>query len=143
LVGCFTTEEAEKIILAVTANREALSEVNRPTLCHGDLWSGNLLVTEKEGVYHLAGIIDVDRAVYGDIDFDLGNPWMQLDDQLIQPQEGVNRQIRREIYAMMYSLFEAHVWHVQYCNQEISKNAKKTVLEKAEKLIQREEKTDQ
>ncbi len=132
IAGSFEPEEADRILDAVTAAAPALSEVTVPSLCHGDLWVGNILV-KPDG--HLAALIDLDRAVYGDVDFDLGNPWMGLTDRYQQPVDCPARTIRREVYAMMYFIFEAHVWHVQYAGEENARNGKRGVLERAEKIL--------
>ena len=130
--GSFTPEEAEYVLSAVTAAQPALAEVTAPSLCHGDLWGGNILV-RPDG--HLAAVIDLDRALYGDIDFDLGNPWLGLTDRYQQPADGPSRTIRREIYGMMYFIFEANAWHVQFMNEENARNGKKTMLEIAERIL--------
>ena len=132
LAGSFTPEEAEQILHVVTAAHPALAEVTVPSLCHGDLWGGNILVTPD---LHLAAVIDLDRALYGDIDFDLGNPWLGLTDRYQQPTDSNSRTIRREIYGMMYFIFEAHAWHVQFMNEENARNGKKAMLERAERIL--------
>jgi Ser/Thr protein kinase RdoA (MazF antagonist) len=43
-----------------------LGGVTRPSLVHYDLWDGNILVAPGEGGWKLAGIIDWERAFYGD-----------------------------------------------------------------------------
>lgn len=135
----FTRGEADRIVAAVKASREALSEVREPMLTHGDLWGGNILVSfDESGEPQLAAIIDVDRAVYGDVDYDLGWVDTLVDGKLVRPQDSENRNRRREIYGMFYTLFEAHVWHLQYQNDEIAGNAKKRLLETCDRLVNAE-----
>ena len=84
--GFFTKEECDEICSAIMRHKEVLVKCNSPVLCHGDMWSGNVLVAREkscvsktDGKYSLAAIIDVDRAYFGDCDFDLGNPWILSD----------------------------------------------------------------
>ena len=55
--------EAE-VRAAVARHRTALAEVRRPALVHTDLWAGNLFV--DPGTLRLTGVIDPERAVWGD-----------------------------------------------------------------------------
>lgn len=41
-------------------------EVTVPTLVDFDLWAGNILIEETGGRYHISGIIDFERAYFGD-----------------------------------------------------------------------------
>lgn len=43
-----------------------LGGVTRPSLVHYDLWDGNILVAPGEGGWSLTGLIDWERAFYGD-----------------------------------------------------------------------------
>ncbi len=130
--GSFTAAEAEHVLSAIRHSKEALSKVDRPTLCHGDLWDGNILVREGADGWHLAAIIDLDRALYGDVDFDL---W---EDRYIHPADGKVRRIRKAVYSMMCFIFEAHVWHLQYNNHKIADRARRIVLIKATELLRDE-----
>jgi fructosamine-3-kinase len=46
----------------------ALEEIKEPALVHWDLWAGNVFVTPQNGKYVLEGIIDWERALWGDPD---------------------------------------------------------------------------
>ncbi len=130
--GSFTAAEADHVLAAIRHCKGALSKVDRPTLCHGDLWDGNILVREEADGWHLAAIIDLDRALYGDVDFDL---W---EDRYIHPADGKARRIRKAVYNMMCFIFEAHVWHLQYNNHKIADRARRIVLMKATELLRDE-----
>ncbi|WP_307844392.1 phosphotransferase family protein [Actinotalea solisilvae] len=54
---------------ALARSREALAEVTVPSLVHTDLWAGNLFVDPATG--GLTGVIDTERAVWGDPLLDL------------------------------------------------------------------------
>lgn len=49
-------------------NRHAslLNEVKHPVLVHWDLWSGNIFIIEKHEKSQVEGIIDWERAYWGD-----------------------------------------------------------------------------
>ncbi len=55
---------ADEVRGALQRHRGALAEVTRPALVHTDLWSGNLFV--DPGPLTLTGVIDPERAVWGD-----------------------------------------------------------------------------
>lgn len=136
--GSFTAAEAEHLIACICHCKDALSEVNRPTLCHGDLWGGNILVQQTDDGWHLAAIIDMDRALYGDIDFDLGCPWFRHKDHFNEPKNSKNRRIRRALYDMLFFIYEAHVWYLQYDNKKHADNSRRIVLQKATALLKDE-----
>lgn len=48
-----------------------LDEVTTPTLVSYDLWEGNILLQKKQEVYHISGVLDFEKAFWGDplIDF--------------------------------------------------------------------------
>ncbi|MGM9646895.1 MAG: phosphotransferase family protein [Eubacteriales bacterium] len=136
--GSFTAAESEHILAAIRHSRDALSEIDRPTLCHGDLWGGNILVKEAEDGWHLAAIIDLDRAVWGDIDFDLRCIWFICEDNFIKPRNNRARAIRSAVYAMLYFIYEAHVWYLQYNNKTHADNTRRIVLQKATEILRDE-----
>ncbi|ROS26094.1 phosphotransferase family protein [Cellulomonas sp. PhB150] len=59
----------DEIRAAVARHADALAEVTTPRLVHTDLWPGNLFVDPASG--ELLGVIDPERAVWGDPLFDL------------------------------------------------------------------------
>lgn len=59
-----TDVPAEAVRAALRRHHAALAEVVRPALVHTDLWSGNLFVAP--GSLELTGVIDPERAVWGD-----------------------------------------------------------------------------
>jgi aminoglycoside phosphotransferase (APT) family kinase protein len=48
------------------ANADALEEVTTPVLVHFDLWDGNILVDSSSGTPRIGGLIDAERAFWGD-----------------------------------------------------------------------------
>lgn len=59
----------ERIRSALHRHRAELAEVEHPALVHADLWPGNLFVHPESGA--LTGVIDPERAFWGDPMFDL------------------------------------------------------------------------
>jgi len=54
----------EKILRLIGQNADVLDEVTQARLIHFDLWQGNIFVSESGA---LAGIIDTERAMWGDV----------------------------------------------------------------------------
>lgn len=48
------------------AGRALLEEVTEPVLVHFDLWNGNVMLTGEKGERRLSGLIDLERAFWGD-----------------------------------------------------------------------------
>lgn len=106
-----------------------LDEINIPRLIHTDLWEGNILLdTQKKE--QIVAIIDSDRAIFGDPDYDLACPWLAKDAFFEGYEIGVNsfhneefhsikRKTRRDIYNMVYRLLDAYVGLSEYNNSEL------------------------
>jgi aminoglycoside phosphotransferase (APT) family kinase protein len=48
------------------AHADALDEVTTPVMVHFDLWDGNILVDSSSGTPRIGGLIDAERAFWGD-----------------------------------------------------------------------------
>lgn len=101
-------------------NSSTLDEIIEPRLAHGDLWEGNLLVDGSGERYNLTAIIDADRALFGDPDFDFPSGWMMneafshgYNRELSQHRNAV---IRRKLYSLIYSITNCYVWKCQHMN---------------------------
>jgi fructosamine-3-kinase len=44
----------------------ALDEIKEASLVHWDMWHGNIFVGQRDGEYYVEGIIDWERALWGD-----------------------------------------------------------------------------
>lgn len=104
--------------------RDWLEEIDTPRLIHTDIWEGNILLN-KDTKDHIIAIIDSDRAIFGDPDYDLACPWMLndhffkgygIDESAFHKEEfhSVQRVTRRKIYKMMCYFVEAYVGHSEY-----------------------------
>lgn len=49
-----------------SAHAELLDEIERPRLCHGDLWSFNTLIDRQTDPPRISAVLDYDRAYWGD-----------------------------------------------------------------------------
>ena len=58
--------DLEGILDMVRAHPEQLDEIQTPRLLHGDLWAFNLLIARGESDPAIAGVLDADRAWWGD-----------------------------------------------------------------------------
>lgn len=101
-----------------------LNRVKTPHLAHADLWHGNILVkAQSDQTYAVRAIIDGDRAVFGDVSFDLDSPWMVNDAFLkgygeipsaFSPKENARK---KQVYGLLFALTDAYVWRMEYCNE--------------------------
>jgi len=55
---------------AIDIVRPALRDCGRPTLIHGDVWDGNIMVRREDGRWRLAGLLDPDLQ-FADVEFEL------------------------------------------------------------------------
>ncbi len=59
-------EGADKFHNLLSQNRELLNEITSPRLVHGDLWPNNILIDYHQGTPYISGILDAERAFWGD-----------------------------------------------------------------------------
>lgn len=142
LQGCsgVTEEEAACLRKVFAGNRELLDAVKVPQLLHTDLWEGNVLVDTRREQPCICMVIDGDRAIYGDEDFEWAAPW--LDNPAVRRGAGVDTEAflepqrvrRREIYRVFYYLIEGYVGIGEYNNPQQYRNGIDQALDHAEKL---------
>lgn len=111
---------------------ELLDEIKIPRLLHTDLWAGNVLLDQES--LEIKAMIDSDRAVFGDPDFEFAAPWMENPDL----QEGYgftplgprdkSRAMRRLLYQAFYYALEAYVGIGEYNNMDLHRERKKQLL---------------
>lgn len=139
----FTQEEVNNIKLVYEKNKIQLESVTTPTLIHTDLWEGNVLVEKNDNQYNVVGIIDSDRAIFGDVDFEFASQWMINDNFMkgytvnvsIDKVQFSKSQIKTKIYLILYSLIECYVGLAQYNDMKQYQNNKKTVLNLVSELL--------
>lgn len=101
-----------------------LDEIKEPRLVHADLWTGNILILTDTSKPQFAAIIDADRAIWGDPDFDFSSiRWTYTEENF---WEGYGRrlsqsaadQIRRGIYTLLNRLWNTYVYSCEYNQPE-------------------------
>jgi len=58
------------ILSLIEQKSSVLNLVSEPSLTYFDLWDGNIIIKKESGTYGIAGIIDAERAFWGDPVFD-------------------------------------------------------------------------
>jgi aminoglycoside phosphotransferase (APT) family kinase protein len=58
--------DVTELLAIVLANRRVLDAITHPRLLHGDLWTGNLLVTRGQEGPRIVAVLDSDRTSWGD-----------------------------------------------------------------------------
>lgn len=126
-------EEAERLLLKYDQNKDLLDEITKSHLLHTDLWEGNVLLDQE--TLEIAAIIDSDRAVFGDADFEFASSWMQNPalkegyGSIMQESLRPERTKRRQLYQMFFSLLDAYVGYVEYNNPELYQSNRRRLLE--------------
>lgn len=117
----YTLEELSQIKETFYRFVPLLDEITVPFLLHVDIWHGNVLV-KPDGSNQIAAVIDGDRSIWGDIDFDLQKEWLHNPEfehgygqpQIITPQ----REIRRKLYRILMHMIDGYVWKHEYMMPE-------------------------
>ena len=97
-----------------------LDEIKEPRLVHTDLWPGNILIRTDTPSPQFAAIIDADRSIWGDPDFEFSSiRWTYAEENFWEgygrklSQEPAYR-IRRSIYTLLNRLWNAYVYLCEY-----------------------------
>lgn len=132
----FTRQEADTILSLFVQRKSLFDDIHTPCLIHTDLWEGNLLLEKSGDSWHLAAVIDADRAIWGDPDFEMASGWMITDSFLegykidrtafLSPE----RKERREYYGLIYDLIDTYVGKAEYNQPEQYKNGCSRVMAK-------------
>ncbi len=135
----YTVEELELIQKAFGKISPYLDEITQPRLVHADLWAGNVLIRREGEKFSVAAIIDADRAIWGDPDYDLSSGWM-MGDPYLRGYGDISRDahsaLRKKFYQMMYRITDSYVWQVQYNTPENYQSAKAEGLTLAKEILE-------
>ena len=124
--GLFTEAEFREIRALFGAARPIIDEITVPCLTHTDLWEGNILVkTDSDGNHSFAAIIDADRALWGDADFEypcmaywtmnspaFGKAYGRT------PDKGSHATIRRLLYDLLMKIWAVYIYECEYNQPE-------------------------
>jgi len=140
--GVMDESSVRRIVRAFEDHADLYRSVIVPRLVHADLWSGNVLVRRGPdgSEFELAALIDADRAMYGDIDFEFASPWMMNEAFLRgygHRPAGSADSTKLASYKLVYALIDAYVWKVQYNNPIESENNVKRTLALLDSLEKR------
>lgn len=120
--------------LLFSENRPLFDKITLPCLVHTDLWEGNLLLKKNRDSWSLAAIIDGDRAIWGDPDFEMASGWM-ITDRFLEGYQidkaaylSPERTERRKYYNLVYDLIDTYVGKAEYNQSEQYKNGYNRVL---------------
>lgn len=132
LNNLFSNVEINKFSEVFKQNFSILNEIKVPYFTHADLWQGNILITPNGNEYKVAGIIDIDRAIFGDINLDLSNPWIINQSFLKGYNPNINSNdndnVRIKLYKLLGEFFSAYVWLIQYDDREIFESTKNNAV---------------
>lgn len=130
----FTSEEAEAILRVFTQNQELLDEIQTPHLMHTDLWEGNVILSFENERPFIKTIIDGDRAVFGDVDFEWAAPWMDMpgirrgaglkQEEFFAPK----RRARQQIYRIFYAVMNCYIGAFEYNDRELFHTGKREAM---------------
>lgn len=131
----FSTDQLDAIEKCFYRHSDVLDAITMPSLIHGDLWYGNILVDQN---HDLAAIIDADRALFGDPEFELATGWMISDSFLEgygkQPDPSSDAVLRRRLYKLLLNLEDCYILFCEYGNGEAGEELKQRILEEIQQL---------
>jgi len=137
-INIYSENDLKRINGAFVKYTSLFDEIENPHLVHADLWAGNILVSQKDDKYAVAAIIDADRAVFGDVEFEFASGWMINDAFLTGYGQSLSNEkntvIRRKMYALIYSLNDSYICLAQYNNAQNSNNCRNTALQLLDEL---------
>ncbi|QOS78249.1 aminoglycoside phosphotransferase family protein [Paenibacillus sp. JNUCC31] len=93
-------------------NKDLFDQVAVPVLVHNDLWEANVLVHEENGELNIAALIDGDRSMFADREFEaiLSTESAAFHEGYGHPQDMSDEgQARRLAYRILSSYFNAYV----------------------------------
>jgi aminoglycoside phosphotransferase (APT) family kinase protein len=135
--GIFRDVELNQFI-NIFSDTAIFDQVAQACMVHADLWEGNVLVSENDGKWDVAALIDVDKAIFGDKDLEFASPTMWNDDFLRgygpRDDQSPNSIFRRKAYRLLESFMYAYIWFVQFENLERYESAKRNGLAALELL---------
>jgi aminoglycoside phosphotransferase (APT) family kinase protein len=139
----FEVPHLAHILGLVRAHPQQLDQIQVPSLLHGDLWSFNILITRGDSDPAIAGVLDADRAWWGDpmadwTMFILAHAERQEGHARFwqaygQPEDTPGARFRAKVYDAMHA-GAAFVWSVGHQDEGTVEKAGGTLREVVEIL---------
>ena len=135
--GLFPGEVLEQVRCCFARYVPLLDQVGQtPYFVHADLWAGNVLVDRDN---HLAAVIDCDRALFGDPEFEFATDWMInrafLQGYGRQPDSSPEARLRRKLYKLMLDLEDCFILATEYHNPPASRDLAGRILMELDQLM--------
>lgn len=111
---------------------------SRPCLVHNDLWAPNILVNNSGGEWKVAAVIDADRALFADYEYEFvlwKNDSDFMESYGIPLDFSENGKLKRHGYSMLHSLVNAYVYKIQYADKIHYELEKDGLIEKISSVI--------
>lgn len=109
-------EEASTLMRGLVAQADVFDECKQPVLVHNDLWEPNLLVARQDDGFRLAAIIDADRAMFADREYEYilwdPNPDF-MEGYGILLDSSPQAILRRKYYRLSFAMFQTWFHRVQ------------------------------
>lgn len=129
--GGLTAAEGARVRGIYAQNAALFDEISEPRLLHTDMWEGNVLL--DGGTHAILAVIDGDRAIFGDPDFEFASPWGQVpplrEGYGFEPVRDERREQRMRLYLAFYLALEAHVGLSEYNNPDLFRDRKRQLFE--------------
>jgi len=114
----FKREDIDKFKGYLDKNADVLDDIKTPYMAHGDLWQGNILLSRTDIEYSVVGIIDIERAMFGDKYWDMSMPLVMTSDFYAGYGEpeiiGSRHDKRMTIYKILNDLFGCYALLIEY-----------------------------
>lgn len=111
----------------IREHRGLFDEVGQPSLVHNDIWEPNILVQEEGEKCRIVALIDPERALYADPEYEYALWWndrsfMQgYGKELDGSKEGISRRLA---YRMINHFYMVYVWKIHSGDQKQSEASK-------------------
>lgn len=139
--GLFDTDTLNRISVVYSKYSAELDEISLPLLSHGDLWPSNIITNDiaHNGNYRVAAIIDIDRAMFGDPEFDFPSGHVPNDTFRRgyggEINQNGNAVIRHKLYALLYSMLGYYALNVQHAQVKQSLHHRKQIDQLLKELM--------
>ena len=136
--GIISSDQSDTALECYWSHRDIFDEVKTPAFVHNDLWSPNIMVKEKDGEWQIEAIIDADRSIFADREFEFA-VWDNGDKDLLagygmSTDKSPNAVLRRRFYTMQLYMQYAWFYLVLMYEPGFQPVAKKIALEILEEL---------